>query len=478
MEIFEDLVIESNRSIRETMVVVDQNGRGICFVLDNGILVGIATDGDLRRALLRGLTLDNPVSDAMNRNFTALPVTSEDKLIRQTFSTRLKIIPLTDESGKLVDIADVQRSHRIPVLEPQLAGRELEYVTDCILTNWISSQGSYVQKFEFMFEKMHPEMHAVCVSNGTVALHLALLALGIGEGDEVIVPDLTFAASINAVLYCKATPVLCEIDPNTWCIDVLEIKKLITSRTKAVMPVHLYGQICEMEALRQVCEESKLFLIEDCAEALGSSWNKKIAGTFGDSSTFSFFGNKTISTGEGGMVLFRDPEAAKQARILRDHGMSPGKRYWHECIGFNYRLTNLQAAIGVAQMERFPEILSKKLEIAERYNALLAGVPGISRLPFTQPNTVHSNWLYTVTLVPNISRDELMRRLLMHGIDTRPVFYPLHEMPPYVNFKRSDKLLNSKEISICGLSLPSSVTLQAEEISYIATSLVQELSNC
>jgi len=472
-----DLVLESDKSIRDAMQLLDKNARGILFVTENQRLVGIATDGDLRRSLLCGETLDSKVTAGMNSKFKSLPASADSKLIRQTFSSELRMIPLCDDDGKLVDVADAQRSHRIPLLEPDLSGRELEYVTDCIETNWISSQGAYVRQFEEHFERMHPGRYALAVSNGTVALHLAMHALGIEKGDEVIVPDVTFAATINAVFYCNATPVLCEIDPETHCIDIAEVEKLITNKTKAVIPVHLYGQPCDMDALKSLAEKYNFKVIEDCAEAIGSRWHDKPVGVFGDAATFSFFGNKTISTGEGGMVLFRDRDVYEHAKILRDHGMAPERKYWHNQVGFNYRLTNIQAAIGVAQMERFESILEKKKNISNLYSEMLANIPGIHMIPKIIPLTVHSNWLFTIILRQSIDRDAVIKSMIAYGIECRSVFYPLHSMPPYEKLKRSDSLVHSEKISRSGISLPTSASLAEEEIRYICNSLNKVLKN-
>jgi len=321
--------------------------------------------------------------------------------------------------------------------------------------------------FEQKFEELHPGMFAVTVSNGTVALQLAMLAIGIKNGDEVIVPNITFAASINTVIHCGATPVLCEVDPVTWCIDPKEIKKLINSRTKAIMPVHLYGQPAQMDEIIKLANENSLYIIEDCAEALGSMWKNKNVGTFGDASTFSFFGNKTITTGEGGMVLFKSKEIRDRAIILRDHGMSPTKRYWHEVIGFNFRLTNIQAAIGVAQLERLDEIVRKKIHIGDFYSDILRNNNIVAQVPKSHSAVKNSYWIFSFLLKKKINRDQMISKLLEHGIETRPVFFPLHKMPPYENFKRSRSLENSINISQQGLSLPSATSLSDENMKYI-----------
>ena len=209
--------------------------------------------------------------------------------------------------------------------------------------------------------------HGAAVSNGTVALHLALVALGIGEGDEVIVPDLTYAATINTVLHANATPVIVDVEESSWCIDPIQIEKAITRRTKAIIPVHLYGQACDMEAIMKIAKKYKLRVIEDCAEAHGAMFNEKKVGSFGDVGCFSFFGNKVITTGEGGMCVTNDTNLNERMRILRDHGMSKTKRYWHEVIGYNYRMTNLQAAIGLAQLERIEKIHNNRREYENNY---------------------------------------------------------------------------------------------------------------
>ena len=308
-----------------------------------------------------------------------------------------------------------------------------------------------------------------------LALHLALVALGIKEGDEVIIPDSTFAATINAVLYCNATPVICEINNETWCIDENEIKSLITSKTKAIIPVHLYGLPANMKEIMKIANNSNLFVLEDCAEAIGSKIDDKRVGTFGDCSTFSFYGNKTITTGEGGMVLFKNKKHFELGKLLRDHGMSNNKRYWHEIVGFNYRMTNLQAAVGVAQMERFEEIINKKREIFNFYNINLLNLKGISKMPFNSNNLYNSSWLYTLILDSSINRDKLIHKLNQLGIELRPSFCSLSEMPPYKNFRKSLNLKNSYLLSKNGVSLPSSIMLNKIQLKFIVKSFADVL---
>ncbi|NEN23434.1 aminotransferase class I/II-fold pyridoxal phosphate-dependent enzyme [Cryomorpha ignava] len=465
-----DFSIGGDATIRSAMEVLNKTLMGIGFVVDgDGKLTGTVTDGDIRRALLKGHTISDEVGVAMNRNFVSLPMATSNVDILKVLSDKVKVIPLVSESGVLKDYASIRKIRRISVAAPSLGGNELAYVTDCIRTNWISSQGKYVREFEAKFSEYHDGYKALAVSNGTVALHLALVALGIGEGDEVIVPDLTFAASINAILYTGATPVLADVDADSWNIDPEVIERLITPRTKAIMPVHLYGQPCDMQPIIEIAGAHNLLIVEDAAEALGSLYQSRPVGTFGDVATFSFFGNKTITTGEGGMVIFRDEAAYERAAVLRDHGMSKTKRYWHNEVGFNYRLTNLQAAIGVAQMERMDEFVDAKRRIAGLYNEELTKSAHFVLPLGEEVGSKNSYWLYTFLVKADspFSRDELIAFLAANGIESRPVFYPLHEMPPYTQYGKASELSRSIAISKTGISLPSSPILEKEEVKFI-----------
>jgi len=474
-----NIVCSEKNTLRKALKIIDKNAMGVCFVVNtSNKLRGILTDGDIRRALLNNADLDSNVMDHMNKKFLSLPISSDiEEVNKYLQKKKYKVIPLCNNQGEVVDFADRDHLRSIPILSPSLNGNELNYLNDCITTNWISSKGKYVSKFENIFEVLHPNYYALAVSNGTTALHLALVALGIKEGDEVIIPDSTFAATINAVLYCNATPVICEINNETWCIDENEIKSLITSKTKAIIPVHLYGLPANMKEIMKIANNSNLFVLEDCAEAIGSKIDDKRVGTFGDCSTFSFYGNKTITTGEGGMVLFKNKKHFELGKLLRDHGMSNNKRYWHEIVGFNYRMTNLQAAVGVAQMERFEEIINKKREIFNFYNINLLNLKGILKMPFNSNNLYNSSWLYTLILDSSINRDKLINKLNQLGIELRPSFCSLSEMPPYRNFRKSLNLKNSYLLSKNGVSLPSSIMLNKIQLKFIVQSFADVLKN-
>jgi perosamine synthetase len=356
---------------------------------------------------------------------------------------------------------------RIPVAEPVFLGNESKYVNDCINSGWISSIGEYVTKFENGFSSYVGVPHGISTSNGTVALHLALTALGIGKGDEVIVPDLTFVATANAVVYTGAKPVLVDIDRETWNMDPEKLEEKVNDNTKAIIPVHLYGHPCDMDAINGIARKHGLKVIEDAAEAHGAFYKESMVGSLSDVSCFSFYGNKIITTGEGGICLTRDADLAERLRFLKDHGMSKDKRYWHPEIGFNYRLTNIQAAIGLAQLENIGLIIKRKRENAAIYNSFFEGVEGITTPPDKDwADSVY--WMYSILVDDKFkhSRDEVMAKLKENGIDSRPFFYPLHQMPPYFSKEKFDV---SDEISRKGINLPSSINLDKGDIERIAS---------
>ncbi len=353
----------------------------------------------------------------------------------------------------------------IPVAEPLLGEKELEYVVDCVKSTWISSLGRYVTSFEEGFARFCGAKHGVSVANGTVALHLALKVLGVGPGHEVIVPSLTFVATANAVVYTGARPVFVDSEPSTWNMDPRAVKAALTPRTKAIIPVHVYGHPVDMDPILDIAMEHNLWVIEDAAEAHGAEYKGRKVGSLGHISCFSFYGNKIITTGEGGMLLTDDDELAERARFLKDHAMSKDKRYWHPEVGFNYRMTNIQAALGVAQLERIEEFIRIRRDNARRYNTLLEGVEGLT-LPPEADWAFNVYWMYSVLVEDQygISRDELMVRLRERGIDSRPFFYPIHTMPPY---RTGQRLPVAEELARKGINLPSASTLTADQIEMI-----------
>ncbi len=357
----------------------------------------------------------------------------------------------------------------IPVYEPWLGAHEEEYVLEAVRSGWISSLGKYVNRFEEEFAAFCGVAHGVSTSNGTTALHLALYALGIGPGDEVIIPALTFVASANAVHYTGATPVFADVDQHTWTMDPADIARLISPRTKAIMPVHLYGHPAPMDEIRSLAAQHGLWIVEDAAESHGAAVDGCRTGSMGHVAAFSFFANKIITTGEGGMVTTNDSSLAARCRLLRDHAMPPERRYWHAEVGFNYRMTNLQAAVGVAQMERIDEFIRRKRQIAEQYSAQLAGLPGLT-LPCERERYTNVYWMYSILVDKPfpLDRDELVRTLRARGIDSRPFFHPLDTLPPYQSHMPRPVSL---ELSRVGLNLPSFPRLRDEQVAFICQTL-------
>lgn len=358
-------------------------------------------------------------------------------------------------------------NYKYPVYRPYLTGNEKKYVEECLDSTWISSKGKFITKFQDDFSQFLGIKYSATVSNGTVALHTALLSLGIGPEDEVIVPTFTYIASVNAIHYTGAKPVFVDSEIDYWQMDPKDVEKKITSNTKAIMAVHLYGHPCELDKLKSLCNANDLFLIEDCAESFGSKFNGKFTGTFGDISTFSFFGNKTITTGEGGMVSTNDAMLYDKIVRIKGQGLAKGMEYFHDIIGYNYRMTNVCAAIGCAQLERAEFIIEKKRKIAGWYNNYLSDLPIV--LHKENKSTFHTYWMYTILVNNDEIRKKVRQYLKNNGIETRPSFHPVHSMPMYYeekqNFPIADKLGRR------GINLPSYPDLGKNDVEYIANQL-------
>ncbi len=357
----------------------------------------------------------------------------------------------------------------IPVCEPTLGGNEAKYVLDCIETNWISSAGKYIPAFEQLFAEKCGAKYGVACANGTVALHLALAALGIGPGDEVIIPTFTMIATINAVTYTGARPVLVDSELETWNMDVNQVEDKITPRTRAIMPMHTYGHPVDMDPLLDIAERHGLYVVEDAAEAHGAEYKGRRAGSLGFAGCFSFYANKIITTGEGGMITTNDEELADLARHLRDHAFSSERHFWHKYLGYNYRMTNLQAAVGLAQTERFAEFVAARRRNAALYTALLKDIPGIT----TPPEASWAKnvfWMYSILVQDEsgLTRDGLRRGLAKRGIETRTFFIPMHLQPLYYQQYKGQRYPVAEELCKRGFYLPSASSLTPEEIEFIA----------
>ncbi|CAN5188662.1 GDP-perosamine synthase [soil metagenome] len=354
----------------------------------------------------------------------------------------------------------------IPVCAPLLRAREVELVTRAVSEGWISSAGPFVQAFADRFADYVGSAFADPVANGTVGLHVVLHALGIGKGDEVIVPSQSFIATAAAVEYCGAKTIFADVVRSTWTIDPAHVARLLTPRTRAVIPVHLFGACADMHALRRVlAPRPDVFLLEDAAEAIGSSLDGVRVGALGDAAVFSFYGNKTITTGEGGMVTTSKKELFERVHFLKNHAMSAEKRYFHPEIGFNYRMTNMQAAIGLAQLECADDLVARKKRIAARYRAALGGLPGIhvQEIPANQDVAPWMFVLVDYALENEAARDAIIERIRTHGIETRPMFYPIHRMPAFASAS-AEQLPVTDDVSFRGLALPSGAGLTDDEI--------------
>ena len=362
-------------------------------------------------------------------------------------------------------------NNRYPVYKPSLDGNEKKYVMECLDSTWISSKGEFIKKFEGGFADYLGVKYATSTTNGTTALHLALLALGIKPGDEVIVPTFTYVASVNTIVYTGATPVFVDSLEDTWQMDPEDVKRKITPKTKAIMAVHLYGQPCDLNALGQIARSHGLLLVEDCAEAFGSKYDNKYVGTFGHAAAFSFFGNKTITTGEGGMVITNDQSIYQRAMHLKSQAVVSDREYWHDVIGYNYRMTNLCAAIGLAQLERADELVTRKRAIAGWYEEFLSGTGIVC--PKDASNTVNTYWMYTILVQSPFVREQLRKYLSQQGIETRPTFYCAHTMPMY-----SEGSLHfpvAENLSARGINLPSYPDLTKDDISIICKNIIDGL---
>lgn len=363
-------------------------------------------------------------------------------------------------------------NRRLPVSAPALVGNERKYVLDCVDSNWISSGGEYVARFERKFAESCGARHAVACCNGTAALHLALLALGVKENDEVIVPTLTFVATANAVTYCNARLVFVDSEAATWNIDPQQIESKITARTRAIIAVHLFGHPAEMDAIRRIARKHNLFVIEDAAEAHAAIYRHRTAGNLADLAAFSFYGNKIISTGEGGMVTTNDDTLAARVRQLHGQGYDSQRRYWFPVIGYNYRMTNLCAAIGLAQIENLDWHIARRHEVAAWYKEFLDDSPFVLRQR-EQPHARHAYWIFAVTLTDRVrlSRDEVAAKLADEGIETRPVFYPMHTLPPYAHLAASGDFPVAEKLAERGLCLPTWAGLTRDDVAFICDKL-------
>jgi len=489
------LICKSSTIIRDALVQLNKNAKRILFIInEEGHFLDTLTDGDLRRAMLVDCDQSKPVLDLIDesselykrilnniddetyKNRLTRPVVSAEygasfQDLKKLISERIKIVPLL-QNGKIVDYYEDGENKNVPIASPNLSGNEARYVMECLESNWVSSQGKFVNELEKNFSSYCDAKYGVAVSNGTSALHLALLALGIEEGDEVIVPDLTFAATLNAVIYAHATPVIVDVDENSWCIDPKSIEDAITKKTRAIIPVHLYGQSADMKAIMDIARRYNLYIIEDTAEALGAKFNGKKCGSFGNIGCFSMFGNKIITSGEGGVCVTSNKKLYDKMCVIRDHGMSMDRKYWHETVGYNFRLTNLQAALAVAQLEQIESFLGRRDRIKEIYNEHLKNNDLVPQKSIEGVRSV--TWLVCFLLSGKHDRKRFIEITKLRGIDIRPFFYPLSDMPPFKKYCRKYTPV-THELSKKGICLPTIIDLSDEKYVHISKIIIEGL---
>lgn len=362
---------------------------------------------------------------------------------------------------------------RISIASPVFNGNEKKYLTECIETGWVSANGHFLDDFQKSFAAFCGTKYALACSNGTVTLHLALIALNIGPGDEVIMPTLTYIATANAVRMCGATPVFVDSDPDTWNVDPAAIERAITPRTKAIIPVHLYGLACDMTAIMDIANRHHIPVVEDAAEAHGAKWKGQTVGSIGAIGSFSFFGNKIITCGEGGMLTTNDEELLETMKLYRSQGVDPRqKRYWHIVSGYNYRMTNMQAAVGLGQLENVDWHIAQRRRVAALYTRMIQEqLEGYATIQKVEDPASHVYWMNSIVLTDKAkqSRDDVMAELEANNVEMRPLFYPMHIMPPF-----EDKSLSfpvAERLSANGINLPSHAGMDEEKVAYVVSCL-------
>ena len=461
---------------------INLNEKGIIFTVDKNFrLKGSISDGDLRRFALKGGNLNsiiNNQSRLINKKPVSLNIKENLEKILKILNSKIKnreisCLPLIDDNGKIVDISTKERVRRFPLASPIIGEQELLNVVDVIKTGWISSRGSYINSFEKKFSEYLGGGFSVALSNGTNALQIGLMSLGIKNGDEVIVPNFTFGGTINAVINSGAKPVIADVSLRNWTINLENIKKKITKKTKAIMPVHIYGQPYEIDEIKKFAKKKKIKIIDDCAEAVGAKYKNRVVGLENDCSCFSFFANKTITTGEGGMVVFKDPKIAQKARIIINQGLSDKKKYYHNYAGTNFRMTNMQASIGVAQLDSINHFLDIRKKIFNFYDKEFKTKKYLTLLPKNNWSE-NSYWLYTL-LVNNLGekrRNQIIFNLQKFGIECRPGFYSLNKMRPFKKYSKGN-YKNSNYLSDNTISLPTTNLTKKNQI-YIIEKFLEE----
>lgn len=476
-------IIKKEATIKDAMECIDKSGKRSAFIVDsNNKFLGLVTDGDIRRALLSGFNFADPIIKIANLN--PLTVTNdilENDYLKIMRHNKVQELPVIDNKGVLNNVIFLSDLQGITLSKPDITKKEFDAVME-VLNSSILSIGPKVKEFERKIANYTNSKYAIAVNSGTSALHLCIRALDIKDGDEVVTTPFSFIASANCALFEKAKPIFVDIDPNSLCIDAYKIEEKITHKTKAILPVHIFGHPCDMDAILAIAKKHNLFVIEDACEALGSEYKSKKVGSLGDCGVFAFYPNKQITTSEGGMVVTNDKKIADLCMSMRNQGRDEGEGWLnHKRLGFNYRMGELSAALGCVQMDRIEELLEKREKVAQLYNKEFENTKGVIT-PYIGSAIKMSWFVYVVRLDKNKfsknDRDEIIKKLSENGIGCKNYFPPIHLESFYkdmFNYKIGDFPV-TENISESTIALPFYNNLEEKEILYICNSLKQILS--
>lgn len=474
----ESIIVEKEKTIKGVMQCIDKSGIGIALVVNRGRkLLGVATDGDIRRALLSGKSFDSSISSVMNTKPTiALEETSASELLDLMLKKSIGQIPIIDTEGTIVDLVLLSQLKSIPLSSPDITHKEIEIINQVLATPSLSI-GPKIKEFEQKIANYIGTRHAVAVNSGTSALHLGIRGLDIKDGDEVITTPFSFIASANCALFERAKPIFVDIDKNTLCIDVTKIEEKISTKTKAILPVHVFGHPCQMDKVMEIARLHHLVVIEDACEAIGAEYKGKKVGSFGNVGVFAFYPNKQITTAEGGMIVTDDENIAELCRSMRNQGREDNNSWLsHKRLGYNYRMSELSAALGVAQTNRIDEILKKRQQVADFYNERLKEADEVE-IPYIDPDVKMSWFVYVIRLnserFSREGRDRILQELKGKGISCSNYFPPIHLEPFYqqlFGYKEGDFPITEK-VSGLTIAMPFYNNLTEEEVDYICNSL-------
>jgi len=477
------ITIRENHDIREAMRRIDKTGiRMVMVANEQNKLLGIATDGDIRRALLAGETFGTPISKVMNKS----PVTAEEgtpatQLLDIMLEKGFYEIPILDPSGVISDITLFSELKGIPLSSPDITHEEIEIVNQVLSTPYLST-GPKIREFEERVASYIGVKHAIAVNSGTSALHLCIRSLGIKDGDEVITSPFSFVASANCILFERAKPIFVDIDEDSLCIDVNRIEEKITEKTKAILPVHIFGHPCRMDEITRIAEKYNLAVIEDACEAIGAEYKGNKVGSIGNCGVFGFYPNKQLTTAEGGMVVTNDEKIAELCRSMRNQGRDESDLWLsYRRLGYNYRMSELNASIGVVQIDRIEELLEKRQRVVEYYNRRLSEIDSL-RVPYVSPDVKISWFVYVVRIngegFSQRVRDETIQEMKERGIDCREYFPPIHLQPFYIDmfgYQKGDFPITER-ISTLTIALPLYNNLTEKEVSYVCKTLQNIIS--